>query len=809
MHSKGQGISDNRLAGTLRLRCGLSSGFDSAQALRPFHLATILIGIVSLHQTASAQIIQLSPVRADRPYDIVDNDLTLPPGEAVVELQIRLAGWGTVPGMPSLGIYQAALDANGYASGSGAPLRPLGWPETPADGAFIVQSICSQSGAPCQVSSDCGPGNGACIANPDYVFADLFPIAIVSTDTLGYVFGGIVTGLCTEDEGVDYYGGTLLVQVPSGAEGTYTIGFASGQSDTFLGDCQGAKLPELTLRPARLTVLSDDECVISGPSSPCQTDCDANGLCDLCELATGASGDCNGNGVPDGCDIASGTSRDCDFSGVPDECEADCNANGQHDLCDIATGQSSDCNGNGVPDDCEPDCQPNGIADPCDLTAGTSDDCNANGVPDDCEPDCQPNGVPDPCELLAGSVDDCNANGIPDECDRDCQPNGVPDDCDLAEGVSDDCNLNGVPDECDEDCDRNGVPDDCESIVAPTIRLRPVGADVAFARCGSGVLIEAGGARVEVELRLSNWAAAPGSPLAAPFPHDGPRNRYLSFDPRKSANDGRPVAFRVRLRSLELGSCSSSGVPCRLDRGDVDCGICSVTRTPCSDAAIDCLPPDQACLPTGEICVNDQGQSIGREWWVGPASPFGNDVHLLVRDPAFRNASDDWPAIVHVADCEIVPRAVFEVTAVDLAHGTESTSLDIATAGKPANGYWADAVGTLSHFCGGSYLGQPCEPGDNGCPADQPCLRAWPPADGLVDFDDIIATVYAFEQRPDRPRPDVSWVDLHGSDATTAAVDPPDYIINFADVQFMALAFEGGAYPFSDPADCPDVNSWP
>ena len=57
-------------------------------------------------------------------------------------------------------------------------------------------------------------------------------------------------------------------------------------------------------------------------------DCDSNGTLDSCELATGAADDCNGNGVIDACDIASGAA-DANVNGVPDTCEF---ARGDFDL---------------------------------------------------------------------------------------------------------------------------------------------------------------------------------------------------------------------------------------------------------------------------------------------------------------------------------------------------------------------------------------------------------------------------------------------------------------------------------------------
>ena len=108
--------------------------------------------------------------------------------------------------------------------------------------------------------------------------------------------------------------------------------------------------------------------------------------------------DCNTNGVPDMCDIASGNSADCDENGVPDE-------------CDIAGG-GDDYDGNGVLDACEPDCNANGVVDACDISCFVGS-CGTHPGGCGASVDCQPNGVPDECEL--GTLGDSTLwdNGAP------------------------------------------------------------------------------------------------------------------------------------------------------------------------------------------------------------------------------------------------------------------------------------------------------------------------------------------------------------------------------------------------------------
>jgi hypothetical protein len=156
-------------------------------------------------------------------------------------------------------------------------------------------------------------------------------------------------------------------------------------------------------------------------------DCDRNGVSDDVDFANcdGSAwcSDCNNNGVLDVCDIDRNSSSDYNENNIPDECETDCNSNGYPDDFELAEGITPDCNSNGIPDD-------------CDVAAQTSDDINANLIPDECEPDCNSNGLPDSWDITLGDSADCNANFTPDECD-------------IALATSEDCNENGVPDECD------------------------------------------------------------------------------------------------------------------------------------------------------------------------------------------------------------------------------------------------------------------------------------------------------------------------------------------------------------------------
>lgn len=89
--------------------------------------------------------------------------------------------------------------------------------------------------------------------------------------------------------------------------------------------------------------------------------------------------DCNGNGMPDELDIVEGVSEDCNVNMTPDECErdTDCDANGIRDTCEVVAYFDVDCNFNGIPD-------------ACDIADGLLADRDHNGVPDECECDVDP-----------------------------------------------------------------------------------------------------------------------------------------------------------------------------------------------------------------------------------------------------------------------------------------------------------------------------------------------------------------------------------------------------------------------------------
>jgi hypothetical protein len=203
-----------------------------------------------------------------------------------------------------------------------------------------------------------------------------------------------------------------------------------------------------------------------------------------------------------------------------------------------------------------------------------------------------------------------------------------------------------------------------------------------------------------------DYPVLPGPRLPA-FPHDARKNRYISFLPN---NDTLRVAFQIEMTD-------GPGAP----------GV------------------------------------IG---WAG--EPDGNGVCRFVGESSAHWA-DEWPAVVHVADCQIVPVAKYEIRATpDGANFSDLLEVStIALPIPPPPKWWADIVGM--------------KVGDT-----------WQEPDRVVNMDDIQAAIQSFEGQASAPH--WTWCDI--------ADDGPDLVVNMTDVQMITLAFQGAEYPYPDPADC-------
>ena len=291
------------------------------------------------------------------------------------------------------------------------------------------------------------------------------------------------------------------------------------------------------------------------------------------------------------------------------------------------------------------------------------------------------------------------------------------DDLSLFPAFSNDCNGNDMPDDCDPDCNANDVPDDCDlDCSIGECAGHPFG-------CGNSVDCNANEIPDECDIAEGTSGDSNGNgipdecevspPWPAPPPHDETKNRYVSFAPNSTG----PVAFRVEMTA-------------------------------------------SAFFPS----------SIGLLGWVGEPAEAPEEPGLWTAgldDAAF--TSTDWPAIVHIGDCEIVSAATYEIRAVVVGDPPVlSEPLVVPTTPAPLPKHWGDVVGPMAR-------------------------GAWTSPDGTVNMDDVMAAVQKFMEEPTAPH--LTWVDVNP--------EVPDAIMNFEDIFWIVQGFKAEAYPFPDPSSCP------
>jgi hypothetical protein len=168
--------------------------------------------------------------------------------------------------------------------------------------------------------------------------------------------------------------------------------------------------------------------------------------------------------------------------------------------------------------------------------------------------------------------------------------------------------------------------------------------------------------------------------------------------------------------------------------------------------------------------------TAGTLGWVG--EPSARNVSRVVSDAYFTSF---WPAVLHVADCEIVPVATYAIRAT--TDGVEfSEPLEIGTIHKPGEKYYGDTVG----------MGTGALPPSPG----------FTPPNGVVNVTDVQAFVLTM-QGVSSPSAHITWVDLHGLGDGV----PPNYMLNVSDLQRILFGMDGQQYTDApdqlNPSDCP------
>jgi hypothetical protein len=177
-----------------------------------------------------------------------------------------------------------------------------------------------------------------------------------------------------------------------------------------------------------------DNCVDA--ANPDQSDFDANGMGDACDLCTdGGEADIDGDGIPDGCDGCVGIGADSDGDGIDDGCDPcqntnrDVDADGIDDGCDACIGNT----------DVEVDVDKDGIDDKCDPCVSTvTADADGDLIQDGC----------DPCVCI--SVPGCSTP-LPHDEDRDMVDDGCDNCVTVSNPAQGDVDMDDVGGACDPD----------------------------------------------------------------------------------------------------------------------------------------------------------------------------------------------------------------------------------------------------------------------------------------------------------------------------------------------------------------------
>lgn len=240
--------------------------------MRAIQVIASLVVAFTLNRAESAEIL-MQPIRASGAYTITGTEIRLSPGGQRVFLEVKIRDFAP----HFLKTYQGQLDSTGYQSGIAGILK------------LAIEPCASQSGPGhlfCQTTfGDIGLGGSRCLdvdpglsytlqcepawmnrSRTDWVLYghDLSAAGAEPLATANYRWaGGLNPGDPVIDvDGSTYYGGSLALDVPADAAGTFTIGFIPGAGVTFLSDEDNIEIHPLVLTSAKITILclNDAQC---------------------------------------------------------------------------------------------------------------------------------------------------------------------------------------------------------------------------------------------------------------------------------------------------------------------------------------------------------------------------------------------------------------------------------------------------------------------------------------------------------------------------------------------------------------------
>ncbi len=411
--------------------------------------------------SASGAEFLLRPISASGSHTIVGNEIRLNGGNQRVFVHLMVKGWGSL----GLKVYQGKLDSTGYASGiSGTIIPAVAACSGPnAAGHAMCAAAFGSTLSRCSVPP--GAGSNQCEAGfidrtrSDFVFFNLdLATSAVDISSLNYRYAAILNpGDFAVDVNTTLYAGHLVLDVPAGAQGTFTIDLQQAPEVTFMVDKDNNAILPITTSPVRIAIV-------------CQNNagCNDNSLCttDTCNTITGVcSNTPNYPQATQCCNPATGT-----LTGLSDGIQC------TDDVCNVLTGQVThpnspaltacgstvnlqcdrpdSCDGNGV---CNPRIQPSGTScgDSTNTECNGADTCNGAGA---CQSNIRVAGTScgSSSDTACDNSDTCNGLGF---CLVNNEPNGT---------VCSDGLFCTVGERCDNALCTGGTPRDCADLLTCT-----------------------------------------------------------------------------------------------------------------------------------------------------------------------------------------------------------------------------------------------------------------------------------------------------------------------------------------------------
>ncbi|MFQ5592364.1 MAG: hypothetical protein ACE5HE_14480, partial [Phycisphaerae bacterium] len=199
--------------------------------------------------------------------------IVLSEGGVDVTLFFQVSNWDAFG--RDLGALQGTLDSTSLLGGvpgnpgtiPGVDLIPRGSSTGMGfEGAFQALKVCASLPSDpvgssdllsrCDTSADCPPTHPFCVDRWDYVFYQLNSVPAVSTSSPNYVWGAASFPPCRTDPsaGERFYLGTLVLEVPPEATGTYNVAFLPDDALTEMYDCSGLLIPGPVTRAGTIEI---------------------------------------------------------------------------------------------------------------------------------------------------------------------------------------------------------------------------------------------------------------------------------------------------------------------------------------------------------------------------------------------------------------------------------------------------------------------------------------------------------------------------------------------------------------------------